>query len=336
LAAQLLQDAFKHLAERADDSGLGRLQRLADMYPNDAFFAMAQAHERQRLALARVNVLLAAGRVADADGFVAQQLGSGQPTPALVEAKVLTAQLAALNDYVACRPFPASEEMLAAMDRLRQQQSRTSSSPAFAAWWAEQEAALVRLQVRERAVAASQLLQAADLAAVQEDPELWTILAHLRCLDPANPGLAAIESCLAGDWAAVVPGRGGAGATAIHATGLEIGGLLCWARLPAAPRTAFRQYLQRNGPACLSGVLLQALLVGAEGQVAPCLDLLRGIAATTPVGPAACRDLMGILGLPASQFAAACWQPAAPSVPDLLRRVQQFRTQPGRDTGGGR
>ncbi|OGV78531.1 MAG: hypothetical protein A3K19_17975 [Lentisphaerae bacterium RIFOXYB12_FULL_65_16] len=336
LAAQLLQETFKALAEDSNGRSLKLLRRLGDMYPGDPFFTMAQAHERERLAISEVNTLLAAGRLPDADAFLQQTLKSDHPGPTLLRARELSVQLSALRRYLALLPFPDSEQTVAAMNLLRQQQTQTGLSPSFAAWWDDQEAARVRQQVRERAVAAGQLLQAVDLAAVQEDPAIWTLLAHIRCLNPGYPGLSSIETCLAGNWADVTPRFGADSATGGNLAGLEVGTLLCWPRLPTETRHAIQSHFQQHGASSLSGLLLQALLAATEGQVDASLAAMRELAASTPLGRTTCRALLETLGLPATQFSAGCWRPSAPSVPDLLSRVQQFRAQYARGPEGPR
>lgn len=328
---ELLRDTFEALATAPPARTIRQLERLADAWPDQAFVALALAHEEERQAVTNVNEHLASGDLAAA-AVITRSVGrQGRIFQTLRPVERLPEALATLRQAGAGVPYADSATAIKALDKVLVHRELLEQSPVFVGWLAEQNAHIEALRQREIAAALRELTAAYDRLSARGDPQADQLPAQAAALNAEHPLPRLVEAAQDERWndlsqwfAATAP------APDDHPAVAEMVLNRYWESLPGT----LRQSAELSGfvavPRTLSGSILAIRSAAARGHTAEALAGLRTIAAVVPLDTSTVGSLLETAVLPRHQFTAGCWRAPFPAVTDVLNRLAQLREHSNR------
>lgn len=332
IPGQVLRETLDALARGDDAQALRLLERLRDLYPEGSLPDAGIVHVREREFTSRLNELLRAGKLEQADRLLHDREARVGRSDLLARCERGTNALRALRQACAKQQYTRSADLEKALRSVRKF-APVLNSPAYREWLALMTRRLAGLRAEEKRRALERLTMAYDRAVVEAPSGADKFLAQIRKLDPTDPAVQLAERVRQSDLEGVEKWIGGVlrNGTPLRKRSLLAGLCQHWAVLPNTVRKTVSVVLPADrddkDTSCLAGLWLRGQLAADGGQRAKSARLTR--IACKLVAPSASRLAARISGLvmPAEQFMARPWRTPLPSITDFLGGVRQVRTQ---------
>ncbi len=328
LRTQLVQNALNNLNKGEPQDNIQQLQRLQDLCPEEPFYKLALARERERFAWQELNKIFYNGKIGSISEWKQKYLDAGLDVLLLQQVESFLETARVLEKYQAQTPFTTSQQAQKALQQVQKQGEMFVSTSAFRHWVQIQEQHIQALQTEEYRAELEKLLEQYDRALFTGSEDIGRIEKKLSSFAPEHLLTRMVKMKNKSDWAGIEHLLSESISSLPQGLrSFELAVFQSWNVVSPDLKLQLVKELQNNDASFLCGRWISIRRAAEKQDWARAKTEVAALVAITVPANDLVTDLLTETVMSKEKFLAKCWCAPFPAITDILNCIAQVRME---------